>query len=120
MSWNGEERRAHNREDMRSLWEALKELQKQQHSIDISIAESTPVRHQILEVIQRLEKKFEKIDVMEKTMLTIDNRVAKIEDAEVGRKKTVETVVKAAITSIVCAIGSFLYWAVKSLIITLK
>lgn len=89
-------------------------------AVELSLAESVGVRKQILEAIERIEKKLDKIDPMEKSIIDINNRLERVENAEEDRKKTVGTVVKTAIGSIVLAVGSFVVWAVKTLIITLK
>lgn len=90
--------------------------------VELDLAEAKPIREQILDKLEKIDKSVEKLDhrINGNGNPGIDDRLKAIEASEEGRKKTVDTVVKAALTSMVCAIGSFIYWVAKTLIITIK
>lgn len=102
--------------------ERLREVEKH-------MAEGNPIRQQLMDSVERLEKTLDRIDNkisgngkdgIEQTVIKIDNRVKTIEEAEETRKKSTDTIVKAALTSVVMGIGSFLYWAAKTLLTLIK
>lgn len=90
--------------------------------VELDLAEAKPIREQILDKLEKIDKSVEKLDhkINGNGNPGIDDRLKAIEASEEGRKKTVDTVIKAALTSMVCAIGSFIYWVAKTLIITIK
>lgn len=87
--------------------------------VELDLAEAKPIREQILEKLEKIDKSVEKLDhkINGNGTPGIESRLKDIENAEGSRKKAVDTVVKAALTSMVMGIGSFIYWLVKSVIV---